>query len=578
MRAVFASLSLLALLAQADRIDPRTAQTTELLLDMVHNGPGDPVGWQQTKYTYASKLAAAGYNGMVTTTEMSFTLAVDYHSLPDAPDFYPVGSPQRAWVEEARNGIKGYIKRCKAAGIQVWIHADMIVFPNLVLDYYGDKVQKGKHVEWNSVSKMLLGAQLNETFELFPEIDGIIVRTGETYVFDIPYHHGNSPMSGSATTEEWIDFLGFLQKVVCEQNSRYLVMRNWDNSFSNSLDAYLNLSAAFPTHPLWYFAVKHTPHDFWRFFPFNSIVGAGRHQQIIEVELQREYEGKGAMPNYVIDGVVNGFEEMTDKIGLAQFASNPLVKGIWTWSRGGGWNGPYIHGHEFWIDMHVNVLLTWWKNRQTFSEVDAFHAFCKSYPGLGIDQDTCDSLRSVGVQACTAVLHIYYDIYHRNAFLSGHPVSGTLMRDHYITDPSSQLKTLTIAGHKESLQWKASGVEIWENISALYTTFADKVQDPELAQWIGTSIRYGLLTARVVETGYRTLNGYMLKEKDLACKGANEFGSATAAYRAFGLFDQQAASLYHFNASFAWPLPPSDGPNGIGEAVAVVSDEFCRHH
>ena len=43
--------------------------------------------------------------------------------------------------------------------------------------------------------------------------------------------------------------------------------------------------------------------------PFNPTLGIGRHRQIVEVQCQREYEGKGAYPNYVVKGVVEGFEE-----------------------------------------------------------------------------------------------------------------------------------------------------------------------------------------------------------------------------------------------------------------------------
>lgn len=93
------------------------------------------------------------------------------------------------------------------------------------------------------------------------------------------------------------------------------------------------------THENLVFSIKHTAKDFWRTIPFNRTIGVGKHRQIIEVECQREYEGKGAFPNYVIDGVVNGFEEFrtqprTGPIGLAEVADNSVIAGIWTWSRG----------------------------------------------------------------------------------------------------------------------------------------------------------------------------------------------------------------------------------------------------
>ena len=70
----------------------------------------------------------------------------------------------------------------------------------------------------------------------------------------------------------------------------------------------------------------------------------------MEVQCQREYEGKGAYPNYVANAVINGFEETKQDASprcLNDVKDNPLFYGVWTWSRGGGWYGPYI-SNELW--------------------------------------------------------------------------------------------------------------------------------------------------------------------------------------------------------------------------------------
>ena len=70
-------------------------------------------------------------------------------------------------------------------------------------------------------------------------------------------------------------------------------------------------------------------------FLFNPCIGIGKHQQVVEVQCQREYEGKGAHPNYIAKGVIDGFEEFK-KPGikkpycLNQVKDNPLFKGVWT--------------------------------------------------------------------------------------------------------------------------------------------------------------------------------------------------------------------------------------------------------
>ena len=49
-----------------------------------------------------------------------------------------------------------------------------------------------------------------------------------------------------------------------------------------------------------------------------------------------------------MNDVINGPIENTEGLkGIKEiYPSNPLIKGVWTWSRGDGWWGPYIKGDE----------------------------------------------------------------------------------------------------------------------------------------------------------------------------------------------------------------------------------------
>jgi hypothetical protein len=57
---------------------------------------------------------------------------------------------------------------------------------------------------------------------------------------------------------------------------------------------YEQMTNQIPTHPQLYFSIKHSAGDFTRPAVWNPQLGTGKHAQIVEVELQREYEGKGA--------------------------------------------------------------------------------------------------------------------------------------------------------------------------------------------------------------------------------------------------------------------------------------------
>jgi hypothetical protein len=96
------------------------------------------------------------------------------------------------------------------------------------LDVFANATDDKGKILWNDVSRMLLSVMINETFAQYPGTDGFIVRTGETwvwkhacisgfvdvlacrYVFDTPYHVGNSPSNG--TNARWTEFITFLRQ------------------------------------------------------------------------------------------------------------------------------------------------------------------------------------------------------------------------------------------------------------------------------------------------------------------------------------------------------------------------------
>ena len=178
-----------------------------VMIDMVQNNPGDPVGWEQTKYFDPKELKKLNYTGMTTTGEMSGTQAIDFHTL--GHDFFPAGSAERLWLDAYAKGVDRFIKRAKAAGVKAYFFVDLIVLPTTVLAQWpnatcvpgvaGCKANTGPggikqgSVQWNAATRQLMKVMVDETFARFPDCDGWIVRTGETYTYDTPFHVGNSP-------------------------------------------------------------------------------------------------------------------------------------------------------------------------------------------------------------------------------------------------------------------------------------------------------------------------------------------------------------------------------------------------
>ena len=106
-------------------------------------------------------------------------------------------------------------------------------------------------------------------------------------------------------------------------------------------------------------------------------------------------------------------------MGLKDVVAKPQTKGLWTWTRGGGWWGPYLHGNEIWVDLHARVLANWWSSQQAsglgnhtrtassvaLTEAQAFDLVCPGLlPGCTVSGGCCAAFRNFSLQSAEAVL------------------------------------------------------------------------------------------------------------------------------------------------------------------------------
>jgi hypothetical protein len=332
------------------------------IIDMVHHNPGEKPF--QTAFTDPNYLKDLGYNGQCfkhLNTVMRF---------PSLNTITVPSDAENRWLELWEVKLSDEIKRARDAGLKVFFHLDLFVLPRRIVDIFEDEIRdpgsnlislrRPKTLELHS----LLFAEM---FDRFPDVYGIFPRIGETYLFDTPFHCGNGAVvySGeqysSGEIEEFTILLKFLRDEICEKHNRYVLHRTWDienNRFHSNPDFYLAVTDSIPPHENLLFSIKHSHIDFHRYARWNPCLGVGQHRQVIEVQCQREYEGKGAYPNFSSSGVIDGFPEMDEGNGLRSFMDHKLFAGIFSWSRGGGWHGPYLNrDNEFWIDINVRYLL-----------------------------------------------------------------------------------------------------------------------------------------------------------------------------------------------------------------------------
>ncbi|MBQ7288792.1 MAG: hypothetical protein IJW78_03575 [Clostridia bacterium] len=479
--------------------------------DMVHNNPGlEPY---ESNYNSDVFLKERGYNGHVFELFQCAQYGITWDSFDER--IFPEDSAERDWILAKQAELKEKYQAAKAQDLEVMFMMDTVVVPKRVKELYPEICNAdGKIDIQKPKTKEIMDRLFDEMFATFPEIDGIYIRFGETYVgerFHTPYHVGNNPILEDA--EQYHIFLiQYLQNKICKEHNKKLFYRSWGfGEFQYDPEYYLKISNAIDVHEKFYFCIKHTEGDFHRTFPFNQCLNVGKHQQIVEVQAAREYEGKGAYPNYIGDGVINGYEEfqwlmkpdapqcLRDCINVP----DSKVTGIWTWSRGGGWDGPFLDGkdYELWADVNAYVITHWAKDT---ARSDKYYALQYAKEVLSMSQKDAEIFYEILLLSAKAVLlgrgtntdAFAWDVFWtRDQNIEYSRILGNIQR-------------AALAGQIDLLlDEKKRSVEIWSYMVQLAERLSDSV---EKKPYIVTTCTYGLYLYRLYECIYRA-NAYAMQ-------------------------------------------------------------------
>lgn len=461
---------------------------------MVHKNPGE--GLTDTRYSGPDVLSDLGFNVMVKNDGRPPHTAVDWQSFD--VNIFPDRSDGRRWVDERAAEIDQEIVGIHTAGMKALYWSDIFVLPTALAEKYGSQI-KDSDGRWSFNSEQMVNItkyMLDAVFERFPDLDGLVIRTGEIYTHDVPYHQGASPITNRA--ESHIQLLEILEEIVIRKHNKLVFYRTWSfDGFHTDPHYYLQVTKAIQPHPNLVMVIKHTKGDFWRTLPFNPTLGIGNHSFLVEIQCQREYEGKGAVPNYVMNGVLEGFPENSQQSSpksLTDLLPNPLFQGILAWPRGGGWRGPYP-AHEFWIDMNVHVLAAW-ALHPTKPEADIFASWVRHT--FGPDEESSRALREIALLSSRGTLLGHYSLDHqlrnlpwtRDYFIGG--ADAALEGDfNAILDEGLVDKVLTE---------KALAVYIWNMLPGPAAQV--RTTDKHLRDFIDLSIEYGILLYTIIERSW----------------------------------------------------------------------------
>lgn len=544
---------------------------------MIHHNPGEALF--DSAFLDPGHLKAYGYNAQAFK---HINTVVTFEAI--APGIFPATPEEGEWLRQTCDRIRREISDAKAAGLSVFYHIDLFVLPTRILEHFGSRLldsETGRISIDQPFTLELHRVMLDEIFSVFPEVDGLIIRVGETYLFDTPYHSGNGAVQYSLENpveekiRQFVTLLQFLRQEVCETYGKTVIHRTWDtwpNRFHADRDFYVRVTNQIQPHEKLIFSVKHTQVDFHRWVEFNPCLMQGRHRQVVEVQCQREYEGKGAYPNYIARGVIEGFEEQAERKGLGDIQDHPLYAGIYTWSRGGGWYGPYVdRSNELWCDLNAYVVIQWGRNPGR-SEEAIFRSYAEEV--LGMSEQDAEIFRRIALLSSDAVLKgkccAVYD--RREKEQPGYP-TNQWMRDDVLQGfdrlegPFQYLQEMNAVD--AALLEKAESVEIWQQMRDLCGAFSPDMDVPT-QELVLTTVEYGLRFFRSVEAAWRALltgwcqeRGGSLDAVDLDGALA-DFDRSWAHYQDLPADYSHCASLYRL---FDWSWPGQPPPPGLAGAL-----------
>jgi hypothetical protein len=386
---------------------PTLAATSDIVIDMVHNNPGETPF--NSSFNDPNKLKSWGYNGQVKNDFAGLGCAVTYDTFDTT--IFPAGSAERNWVLAKAQQYDAEIQAMHNAGLKAYYFMDVIVFPKSLVTKYQSEIcnSSGKIDISKTKTQQIFRILLQEILARFPAVDGLVIRTGEVYTQNIPYHQGNNPIlsQDAAGENSHKTIINILRDEFCVNANKKVIYRTWDFGwFHTNTTVYQNITNAITPHANLIFSVKHTQGDYHRTIVWNPTIGIGNHQQVVEVQCQREYEGKGAYSSYIGKGVIDGFEEYQYLMPsgstkcLNDIKTNSKIVGVFTWSRGGGWRGPYI-SEEIWCELNAYVLSKW-AQANSRTELDLCNEFATNV--LGLTGNDVASFRQIALLSADAQL------------------------------------------------------------------------------------------------------------------------------------------------------------------------------
>ena len=269
------------------------------------------------------ELHAQGYTGVVLD---NLAHLVGFEQSPTL--IYAESSPFRRRAAIYRTAFSELFSAAAALGMEVFVTADMQwSTPPLRRAVGALQADNPRLAELNRLA-------LEELFTSMPQVQGLVIRVGETG----GAHDQGDDYTGHMIYTSPAELRSLLKTLlpVCERHGRLLVVRSWSIGIGElgdllwSPERYHETFGGLSSSSL-IVSIKHGPADFFRFLPPNPTLGNSGPPQVVELQNRREYELFGMVPSSVA--------ELHRASLRHNLEHNRNFAGIWAWNSTGGWGG-----------------------------------------------------------------------------------------------------------------------------------------------------------------------------------------------------------------------------------------------
>ncbi len=294
--------------------------------------------------TLTERSAALGYNAL--------TLDCLAH-LTDHPWYEP---PVRKMIQHYGREFRRFLPIIRNAGQRLFVTSDVITTTAAIDQRLGSDRASLSSFYHDLVDRF---------FEDFPEVEGLILRIGESDGRDI--RHPLRSRLHLRTAHQTNHFLRHLAPLF-ERRKRKLILRTWTVGAHRIGDllwhrerqriALHNLDS-----PALVLSMKPGESDFFRYLPLNSAFFRYEGPKILELQARREYEGAGEFPSFI------GWdcERLRDELGTAK-----NLLGLSVWAQTGGWHRfrrlTFLEPEGFWTELNCRAAVDVFKNHLSAEE------------------------------------------------------------------------------------------------------------------------------------------------------------------------------------------------------------------